>query len=368
MWWRMVCRFRQVALPLALLMLLSRIGAAQTVAVPFAVTVDSARHEVVITTGPYRLPAMGGEHAAHMNHEAMMEKIVQRFEWPVDGMGRGFHMELRDGSGKRVSHRALHHLQIINASRRQLILPLEEKIMAIGRETANIMLPNTVGMPLAAGSKMRINIMWHNETATDLDSVYMTLRIRYSPANLVPQPLPVLPISMDIADVKGRPNTFMIPTGVDTITREFMLPLGGRVLALSGHMHDWGTGLWLEDARSGNVITRITPTLDSLGRITHMPLKLYGITGEGLRLEAGRRYRLVATYDNRSGASIDGAMGHLDGIIAVRDLRRWPKLGTTESGYLDSGAWKGEDMMDMSMPMDMPMPHTDSLTPPARQH
>jgi hypothetical protein len=357
----MLCRFHQAVAPVVLAVaLLPRLLAAQASSVPFAVTVDSGRHEVVITTGPYHLPAMGGEHAAHMNHEAMMEKITQRFDWPVEGMGRGFHMALRDAAGKRVSQRVLHHLQIINASRRQLILPLEEKIMAIGRETSNIMLPNTVGMPLAAGSRMRINIMWHNETATDIDSVYMTLRIRYSPDNLVPRPVPVLPISMDIADVKGKPNTFMIPTGADTITREFVLPLGGRVLALSGHMHDWGTGLWLEDAKTGRVITRITPTLDSLGRITHMPLKLYGTTGEGLKLEAGRHYRLVATYDNRSGASIDGAMGHLDGIIAVRDMARWPRLGTTESGYLDSGAWKGEDMMDMSMPMGMPMPSADT--------
>ncbi len=349
-------RFRQAATPVVVLVaLLPRLLSAQAAAVPFAVTVDSGRDEVVITTGPYRLPAMGGEHAAHMNHEAMMESITQRFDWPVEGMGRGFHMDLRDAGGKRVSQRVLHHLQIINASRRQLLLPLEEKIMAIGRETSSIMLPNTVGMPLAAGSRMRMNIMWHNETATDLDSVYMTLRIRYSPDNLVPRPVPVLPISMDIADMKGRPNTFTIPMGADTITRDFVLPLGGRVLALSGHMHDWGTGLWLEDAKSGHVITRVMPTLDSLGRITHMPLRLYGITGEGLKLEAGHRYRLVATYDNRSGASIEGAMGHLDGIIAVRDLRQWPQLGTTGSGYLDNGAWKGKDMMDMSMPMDMPM-------------
>lgn len=362
-------RLRQAAAHAVALALLCPLAlSAQAAQVPFSVSVDSARHEVVIVTGPYRLEAMGGMEGMHMDHDAMMPRYIHRFDWPVDGMGRGFHMELRDAAGNRVSQRMLHHLQIINASRRQLLIPLEEKIMAIGRETSNIMLPNTVGMPIAQGSHMRINIMWHNETTTDLDAVTMTLRIRYSPANLVPQPTPVLPISMDIADVKGKPNTFMIPTGTDTITREFMLPIGGRVLALSGHMHDWGTGLWLEDAASGRVITRVIPTLDSLGRITHMPLKLYGITGAGLKLEAGRRYRLVATYDNRSGSSIDGAMGHLDGIIAVRDLRTWPRLGTPETGYLDSGAWKGEDAMDMSMPMNMPMPHADSAATPAHTH
>ncbi len=363
---RRLCQAGTHALIIALLA--PQAASGQATPAPFAVSVDTHRHEVIITTGPYRLVAMGGEHAMHMNHEAMMEKLTYRFDWPVEGMGRGFRMELRDADGKPVSQRALHHLQIINASRRQLLLPLEEKIMAIGRETSNIMLPNTVGMPLAAGSHMRINIMWHNETAVDLESVTMTLRIRYSPANLAPRPTAVLPISMDIADVQGRPNTFMIPMGADTITREFMLPLGGRVLALSGHLHDWGTGLWLEDPATHKVITRVTPTLDSLGRITHMPLKLYGITGEGLKLEAGRRYRLVATYDNRSGASIDGAMGHLDGIIAVRDLGAWPKLGTHESGYLDSGAWKGEDLMDATMPMAMPMPAADSVAGPTHQH
>lgn len=348
------------------LMLLPRPGAAQqdSAGAPFAVAVDSARHEVVITAGPYHLPATGGAHAGHAEHDpAAMLNVNYRFVWPVEAMARGFHMDLRDAGGKKVSQRVVHHLQIINTSRRQLLLPLDEKIMAIGSETPNIMLPATIGMPLPAGIRMRLNIMWHNETATDIPAVYATLRIRYSPANLMPRPLPVLPLSMDVADMAGKPNTFRIPAGNSTIAREFRMPVDARLLGVSGHLHDWGTSLRLEEVESGKTVVAVHPPLDSLGRIRRMPVRLFGIMGDGIKLRANRRYRVIVEYHNPTGHPIDGAMGHLDGLISVSDLRRWPMVGTRDVAYLDDGAWKDQgmmDMMDMSMPMDMPMDHGDS--------
>lgn len=309
-----------------------------------AVTVDSSRHEVVIAVGPFRLASMkemmemmampGME---QMDHDAMMPQFVGRFPWPVQGMGRGFRLEITDATGKKIPQRFLHHLQIINGDRRQLLLPLEEKIMAIGRETRSLMLPQTIGMPLTAGSKMRIKIMWHNETAEDLDGVRLTLRIRYSPANLVPTPTTVLPISIDVADSPAKPNTFTIPPGDVSVSREFIMPVSGRLLALSGHMHDWGAGLMLQEVESGKVLADFVTTMDSAGRITHMPRKLYGIAGAGLRLRAQRRYRIVARYHNPTGAPIAGAMGHLDGLIQPDDLRRWPVRVSKEMAYLTEG-------------------------------
>jgi hypothetical protein len=322
------------------------------------VTVDSARHEVVIAVGPFRLASMkdmmemmAEPGMATMDHDAMMPQFVARFPWPVQGMGRGFHLKITDGAGQRLPQRLLHHLQIINGDRRQLLLPLEEKIMAIGRETTSLMLPETIGMPLNSGSRMRIKIMWHNEGAEDIDGVRLTLRIRYSPANLVPTPTTVLPISIDVADAPGQPNTFAIPPGDFSASREFIMPISGRLLALSGHMHDWGAGLMLQEVESGKVLADFVTTMDSAGRITHMPRKLYGIAGAGLKLRAQRRYRIVARYHNPTGAPITGAMGHLDGLIQPDDLRQWPERGRTDMAYQTEGI---NSMTQTALPATLP--------------
>lgn len=302
----------------------------------FHVQVDSAEHEVVLTAGPFDLPSMAGHD--HGGHRDMMKEVSWRFEWPVEGTGRGFSLSLRDPAGKKVSQRVLHHLQIINSSRRQLLLPLREKIMAVGRETKNIMLPNTIGMPIAAGSRMKVDIMWHNETPADIGGVMLTLRIKYSPENLLPEPTIVLPITIDVADAAGRPNSFTVPPGRFSAAREFVMPVDGRLLGLSGHMHDWGVGLRLEEVPSGRVLAAITTTRDSAGRITHMPIKLYGIVGDGLKLHALRRYRLVADYDNGSSGPVDG-MAHLNGIFSPEDLEDWPASASKAVAYLDEGVY-----------------------------
>ena len=133
---------------------------------PLTVRVDSARHEVVLTAGPFDLPSMAG----HGHDPSMMSEYTQRFEWPVEAMGRGFTLELRDANGQKVSQRVLHHLQIANNSRRQLLLPLREKVMAIGRETRNIMLPNTIGMPLARGDRKSTRLNSSHEFVSRMPS------------------------------------------------------------------------------------------------------------------------------------------------------------------------------------------------------
>ncbi|MBK7925110.1 MAG: hypothetical protein IPJ95_16055 [Gemmatimonadetes bacterium] len=323
----------------------------------FSVAVDSAHHDVVLTIGPFVLPSMApggaGGHAHAGHDEAQMPQFNYKFAWPVGGTGRGFRMELRDAEGKKVSQRVLHHLQIINQDRRQLLLPMQEKMMAVGRETPNIMLPNTIGLPLAAGTRLRLNIMWHNETPRDIEAVWMTLRIRYSPENLVPRPTLVLPLSLDVADMKGRPNTFTIPPGDHQITREFRLPVSVRLIGATGHLHDWGQELRLEDAETGRVLTRVRTDLDAAGRIRAMPVKLYGIVGDGLRLRANHRYRIVAQYHNPTGQPLPGAMGHFNGLVSVsdRDLARWPRLGAPDIAYLDEGAWRAEYRLEPPAPV-----------------
>ena len=82
----------------------------------------------------------------------------------------------------------------------------------------------------------------------------------------------------------------------------------------------------------------IITTRDSAGRITRMPIRLYGIVGDGLKLHANRRYRLVALYDNRTGGPVDG-MAHMNGIFSPSDLRKWPATDSKAVAYLDDGTY-----------------------------
>ena len=313
----------------------------EVVEAAFRVTVDSARHDVVLTVGPFVLPSMAAGGHSHGGHdESQMPQFNYKFTWPVEGTGRGFRMELRDAEGKKVSQRVLHHLNIINQDRRQLLLPIAERVMAAGRETPSVMLPATIGLPLDRGTRMRLNLMWHNETPVDIEAVWLTIRIRYSPGNLLPAPMLTLPISMDVADMKGRSNTFTVDTGRTEVAREFIMPVSARLLGVNGHLHDWGTELRLEDAVTGRVLTRITPRLDARGKIDRMPTRLFGIVGDGLRLRAHRRYRVVVVYDNPTGAPLVGVMGHLDGLLSVSPaaLARWPLKDDPGMAYVDEGA------------------------------
>ena len=72
---------------------------------------------------------------------------------------------------------------------------------------------------------------------------------------------------------------------------------------------------------------------DSSGRLLGMPRKLLALRGEGLRLKAGRRYRIVALYDNPTADTIPGAMGIIGGLFVPDDLRRWPAIDVTNADY-----------------------------------
>ena len=64
-----------------------------------------------------------------------------------------------------------------------------------------------------------------------------------------------MPIYMDVNLTVGGSNTFDVPPGKSTKSFEFTLPVGGRLLGVGGHMHDYGVRVRLEDAETGKVIT-----------------------------------------------------------------------------------------------------------------
>jgi hypothetical protein len=318
--------------------------------VSVSVAVDSSKHELTITAGPYDLPNMPPmEDHGMMDLGMSHDTPVQNFEWPIDGWFRGFRVDLVDAKGQAVPRHVMHHLIMVNFSRRQLLYPAAERLMGAGTETdEEISVPKTIGVPMTPGMNLGMYVAWHNDTGKDLEGVFLKLTMLWTPKNQNPRPVNSLPIYMDVNLTVGGSNTFDVPPGKSSKAYEFSLPVGGRLLGVGGHMHDYGVGVRLEDVETGKVVTRIVATRDTNGKLIKMSRKLYGVSGEGLKLKANHKYRVVGDYDNPTGETrIKGAMAHMVGLFVPDDMSQWPKIDPKDPTYqrdLVSLQVRGEDV------------------------
>jgi hypothetical protein len=300
-----------------------------------SVTVDSSRHELTISTGPFDLPNMPPmEDHAMMDLGTSHDTRLQHFEWPVNGWFRGFRVELIDGKGRAVPPHVMHHMIMVNFSRRQLLYSAAERLMGTGTETEAASVPKTIGVPMKPGMKLGMYIAWHNDTGEDLEGVHLKLIMLWTPKNQNPQPVNALPIYMDVNLTVGGHNTFDVPPGKSNKAYEFTLPVGGRLLAVGGHMHDYGSSVRLEDAETGKVLTQVKAERDANGKLLKVSRKIFGVSGQGLRLKAKHRYRVVGEYDNPTGElRVKGAMASMVGLFVPDDMKRWPAIDPRDPTY-----------------------------------
>ena len=307
--------------------------------VPVQVRVDSARREVVITAGPYRLPANPAGAHEGMEHQPA-DLLVQEFSWPLTTWIRGFRLAIVDGGGRPLPRGLMHHMSMMNFDRRELVYPIVERLLGAGRETGDIVFPRTVGIPVAAGHRVGLYIMWDNQTGTEVPDAYLRLSIPWVSPRQVPKPVVALPFLVDVNFVFGGPtNAYAIPPGRSTRTYEFTVPLAGRLLAAGGHLHDYGASLRIEDMRSGKTIVRIRSKRAPDGRVLGMSRQLFGIYGRGPKLRPDRTYRLVVEYDNPTGAPAPHVMGSIAGLFVPDDIRRLPSIDPDDPTYRLDVAW-----------------------------
>ncbi len=300
------------------------------------VTVDSSRKELTITAGPFHLANMPPmEDHGMMDLGASHDTPVQQFTWPIDGWFRGFRVDVVDGNDRPLPRDVIHHMIMVNFSRRQLLYPAAERLMGAGTETeGEISVPKTIGVPMAPGMRLGMYVAWHNDTGRDLAGAFLKVTMLWTPKNQNPRPVNSLPIYMDVNLTVGGTNTFDVPPGKSSKSFDFTLPVAGRLLGVGGHMHDYGVGVRLEDLETGKVITRVTTTRDDAGKVTKVSRKLYGVSGDGLKLRANHRYRVVVDYDNPTGQlKVKGAMAHMVGLFVPDDLSRWPAIDPRDPTY-----------------------------------
>ena len=282
------------------------------------VAVDSSRKELAITAGPYDLPNMPPmEDHAMMDLGMSHDTPIQHFEWPIDGWLRGFRWSWWTARASPFRAHVIHHLIMVNFSRRQLLYPAAERLMGAGTETEDIKVPKTIGVPMKPGMKLGMYVAWHNDTGKDLDGVYLKLTMLWTPKNQNPRPVNSLPIYMDVNLTVGGSNTFDVPPGqVGEGVR--VHPARRRPAARRrrppARLRRAGAAGGRGDRQGDHRV--VAATRDSAGKVIKVSRQLFGVSGEGLKLKANHRYRVVGEYDNPTGETlVKGAMAHMVGLF-----------------------------------------------------
>lgn len=303
------------------------------------VSVREERGEIEIVAGPFHVPAVtrAHEHGHHGEDESVKSPLVV-VPWPVDAGLTGFRMAAYAADGTELPRELLHHVIGVNFSRRQLVYPVPERIFGFGTETPDVKLPSFLEVPLERGDSLGVYAMWNNETGEDLHDVYLQVLLPYAGQEPGERER-ALPLYLDTNNRIGSKTSYDLPPGRSERSYEFELPVGGGLLAASGHLHDYGVELRLEEVETGRVLTRLEPEVDESGHVTAVEQKIYRrflkLVDARLRLEAGVRYRVVGVYENPTGTPIpDGGMAHIVGLFVPDDLAAWPAIDRQSAEYL----------------------------------
>jgi hypothetical protein len=304
------------------------------------VSIHENRREVEVVAGPFEIPsatlaAPHGGHAGHDGDESMKSPLVV-FPWPVDAALIGVRLVLYAPDGERLSRDMLHHLIGVNFARRQLVYPVPERIFGFGTETPDVRLPDFLEVPLQKGDSLAFYAMWSDSSSTAMSQAYVQLILPYGVGRREREK--ALPIYMDTSNQIGGKTSFDLPPGRSSRTYEFSLPVGGGLLAASGHLHDHGVELRLEEAASGRVLMTLEPETDPGGHVRGVEQRIFrrffNLLDARLRLEAGVRYRVVGVYDNTTGGTLlDGGMAHIVGLFVPDDIEAWPARDPEDRSY-----------------------------------
>jgi hypothetical protein len=205
--------------------------------------------------------------------------------------------------------------------------------MGFGQETEDVSIPKSIGLPMIAGQRIGVYVMWDNQTGDALDDVYVRLTFRWAHGNLQPRPIRVMPFIIDANLVIGGHNTFTVPLGGHTHHYDFTLPVSGHLVAVGGHLHDHGIWLRLVNRTTGRTVVTVRAKRDSAGRVLSMSRELLALRGQGPRLRAGHHFRLEARYENPTADALAGMMGMMVGLFAPDDAATWPAIDPANLDY-----------------------------------
>ena len=235
---------------------------------------------LVVKLGPVRLPA----HADHMDIDQL---ALQTWRMPMAGWLRGYQVEVVDQNGTALPHELLHHAEMVDLERRDLLRPALNRIVSAGKETASLLLPPNMGYPVRERQELGINAMLGNPTATEYREAYVRATVTLLPAG-TPDVRPVMSLYAETSYDSTGDSDFDLPPGASHKVVEFTVPVGGRLLGMGGHIHDYGTRMVVVRAGAGDTLYNVVPRLDSTGAVAGMPQRR--LFTSVLRIAPGDRF------------------------------------------------------------------------------
>jgi hypothetical protein len=321
-------------------------------------TVDSVHKEIIVELSPLNLPA-------HASHHDIPQLPPQALVVPVSGWFEGYAGEVVDSAGRPVPSVVIHHLNLIVPQRRELFSTIMQRMGAAGAETPPVMLPRVfghpiLGYPITRGDTLLITIMLNNPTATTYQNARLRVHLPYAATSTWPRPISIFPFYLDVMPPAGQ-HDYDLPPGHSEKSWEGRPAVPGRILAIGGHLHEYGVALRVEDVTASRVIWGTAPVTDSAGQIVEIPNTKYWWRG-GVPLHPDHTYRVTAVYDNPTGRTIrDGAMGAVAGVFLPDDMNRWPLVDRNSAEYqrdvqvtYDTRMDDMDDMHDMNGPSTAP--------------
>jgi len=292
------------------------------------VTADPRRGELVIELPPVDLPAGAGHHSTD-------QPPVSLAELPTGGAIYGFRAELVDDTGRRLPATLIHHFNVLDPLHRELFLPIAQRLVAAGQETGVVRLPKLLfGAPFSQGANVVASAMLHNPTRVSYRGVRTRLVLAYVPDKR-PWPLfRAFPWQLDVGFPVGD-KSFDLPPGRSERAYEGSPAMAGNIVAIGGHLHEYGVSIEFADVTTGDLIWRAEPVRDAKRDVLGIPIgKLYGLTHIGVHIVPDHRYRVRVVYDNPTGKVLrQGGMGVVAGLFVPDGDVPWPSINPNDSLY-----------------------------------
>lgn len=273
------------------------------------VTDNSAAQQMTVRVGPVSLPA-------NADHMTVAQPPTLWLTVPFDGWLTAYHPSLSDAKGRTLPNKLLHHVAFYDTARPDFLCSnKEEHIFGAGGEMNDWPMIPGFGYRVYKGDRVRISTMFRNPSAKNYADVFLQVRVQYQRSNEASPALKDLyPAWFDVMEC-GE-SGYELPPGESTKTGQFKLRYSGKLLAVGGHLHDYGEWLVLKNVRENETIATLEAGPDSKGRIVSMPVQLFD--HGGVQLHEGDVIEVTDAYDNPTGKLItDGAMGIVVGYFVA---------------------------------------------------
>ncbi len=259
---------------------------------------------------------------------------------PASGTIYSIATKVVDAAGRELPRTLLHHVNLTDPTRRELFLPISLHIFAASKETPPLALPGLMlGLPLEQGQRLLVTGMVGNETSTAYRGVRFRVILGYRPAGHLWPLWHAYPMVLDAMFPLGKgadgSKAFDLPPGVTVKSWEGAPAVGGYVLGVGGHVHDYALAVDLTDVTAGHLIWHGSPQRDAAGRVLLLPVtRFFNWHRLGVRIEPEHRYRITVTYNNATGHLLkDGGMGAVGGLFVPDGSVPWPAVDTTNALY-----------------------------------